>query len=175
MAITRLVSPGRGPNVKRLSACIARFCSGICELEVSLPFLARALCAHSADAATANASARASCWNLERMGEGLDRTTRSLELLNNQQLLTQTWAKVVSVAVTQGAIWGKRCATHIETLVGKTWITLRGAEGAAHNVAFRASPNRCPNTNREFSAASLITLSANCRTTHECLTLWALT
>src|SRR5207247_8661317 len=53
------------------------------------------------------------------MGEGLDRTTRSLELLNNQQLLTQTWAKVVSVAVTQGAIWGKRCATHIETLVGR--------------------------------------------------------
>src|SRR2546430_7330134 len=77
-----------GPNVKRFSACIARFCSGIWELEVSLSFLARAICAHSADAASASASARASCWNFERMGEGLDRTTRSLELLNNQQLLT---------------------------------------------------------------------------------------
>src|SRR5438552_15978821 len=71
--VTRLVSPGRGPNVKRFSACIARFCSGIWELEVSLPFLARAICAHSADATTANASAGGSCWNLERMGEGLAR------------------------------------------------------------------------------------------------------
>src|SRR5216117_1733087 len=103
MAITRLVSPGRGPNVKRFSACIARFCSGICELEVSLPFLARAICAHSADATTANASAGGSCWNLERMGEGLARYLFSgalkqptiinpnlgfPELLNNQQLLT---------------------------------------------------------------------------------------
>src|SRR5437016_12820943 len=69
MAITRLLSPWRGPNVKRFSACIARFCSGIWELEVSLPFLARAICAHSADATTANASAGASFWNLERMGE----------------------------------------------------------------------------------------------------------
>src|SRR6266550_837621 len=73
MAITRLLSPWRGPNVKRFSACIARFCSGIWELEVSLPFLARAICAHSADATTANASAGGSCWNLERMGEGLAR------------------------------------------------------------------------------------------------------
>src|SRR5207244_12312280 len=101
----------REPNGQRYSARLARFCSGIWELEVSLPFLARAICAHSADATTANASAGGSCWNFERMGEGLDRTTRSLELLNNQQLLTQTWAKVVSVAVTQGAIWGKRFAT----------------------------------------------------------------
>src|SRR5438309_2851245 len=98
MAITRLLSPERGPNVKRFSACIARFCSGIWELEVSLSFLARAICAHSADAASASASARASCWNFEPMGEGLDRTTRSLELLNNQQLLTQTWAKVQLLA-----------------------------------------------------------------------------
>src|SRR5438034_5838861 len=106
IAITRLTSPGRGPNVTRFSACIARFCSGICELEVSLPFLARAICAHSADAASASASARASCWNFERMGGGLDRTTRCLTVLNNQQLLTQTWSKVVSVPATQGAIWG---------------------------------------------------------------------
>src|SRR3989442_13441449 len=119
MAITRLLSPGRGPNVKRFSACIARFCSGIWELEFSLSFLARAICAHSADAASASASARASCWNFERMGEGLDRTTRSLELLNNQQLLTQTWAKVVSVAVSPGASLGERCATHIESLLRK--------------------------------------------------------
>src|SRR5207237_9289104 len=106
MAITRLVSPGRGPNVKRLSACIARFCSGICELEVSLFFLARATCAHSADATTANASAGASCWNLERMGEGLDRTTRFPKRLNNQQLLTLISAKVVGVAVAGAPSWG---------------------------------------------------------------------
>src|SRR5438309_4902870 len=116
MAITRLLSPWRGPNIKRFSSCIARLCSGFWELDVSLPFLARAICAHSADATTANASAGGSCWNFERMGEGLDRTTRSLELLNNQQLLTQTWAKAVSVAVTQGAIWGKRCATASDDL-----------------------------------------------------------
>src|SRR2546427_12712849 len=119
MAITRLLSPGRGPNVKRFSACIARFCSGIWELEISLCFLARAICAHSAVAASASASARASCWNFERMGEGLDRTTRSLELLNNQQLLTQTWAKVVSVAVKAGAIWAQPSARDNHTAAGR--------------------------------------------------------